>query len=140
MILIKGRRVWCEMRDGREIYCPASFGMMHDPEGEHWPACVLLIGPYRRSRRSVDLSNAAKDYFGPDYDGHEASIDVPQGAWKSLGEVSEIFYERTGLTHPGDYRHAFRKDSHVILSKSGRFFRLELPKGCVVNWRGFVNP
>jgi hypothetical protein len=33
-----------------------------------------------------------------------------------------------------------KKKTPVTLYRLGRFYRLELPSGCKVNWRGFVTP
>ena len=140
MILIKGRAVAFEMADGREIVCPRSYGMIHDPEGRDLPRCAVFVGPYTRTKKRVDLTDSAADYFGSGYDACQAEIDVPSGPWKSQGEIAQIYYVRTGISHAGSYHHRFAESATVRLSRCRSFYRVDLPRGCVVNWRGFVDP
>jgi hypothetical protein len=150
-ILIKGQKVTFQMADGRNIVAPARAGMMHDPEGQAIPYCQILVGPYQKTNKPVELTSEARNYFGSDYPGRAGSVDFPAGPWKPLGEVRQILYQRTpGSRHEGNYFHPFKKKSswgmsfkqaeYPTLSKCGSFYRLELPSGCTVNWRGFVNP
>lgn len=133
MWLIKGREISFDMDDGETIELPKSFGMIHKPS-----TCRVYFGPYEKTRESVsELNQAQKLYFGSDYDGLIAYIDFPRGSWQPVGRVDAIFYDRPG-EHIDYYRHQFKKS--VPLSVSGRFHRLSLPGGCVVNDRGFVDP
>jgi len=141
MILIKGRKVAFEMTSGKTIRARPNYAIIHDPEGQSLPYCNVLIGPYQKTKTPVELTSEAKKYFGSGYPGTAAFVDFPRGPWKSLGAVRTIYYERThGSQNEGRYFHPFDEKQTVTLSRCGSFYRLELPKGCVVNWRGFVYP
>jgi hypothetical protein len=134
--LIKGREISFDMDDGETLSLPIEFGMIHSPDTNR--RCSVYFGPYKRTREAVSqLPRIASLYFGSDYDGRVAYIDIPSGAWRPVGKVDVIFYDRPG-EHRDYYRHQFEKP--VPLSANGRFHRLSLPSGCVVNDRGFVSP
>jgi hypothetical protein len=139
MILIKGKQVKMEMANGKIVRAPASYGIIHDPDGSQLPKCFVFIGPYKTSKKPVEMTGDAKSYFGSDYKPTSAVVDVPRGPWKSMGDVVQIFYKRPGK-YAGKYFHLFDKRTTVLLSKCRNHFRLELPGGCIVNWRGFVYP
>src|SRR4029077_14696518 len=58
--------------------------------------------------------------------------------WKFVGRVNRIDYTRHGA-HADKYTHEF-KEPHPRLYRRGRVLRLELGRGAVFNWKGFVFP
>jgi hypothetical protein len=142
MIVIKGSHVRFELADGSIVHPPASFGMIHDPDGETLSKCDVYVGPYKKGRKEVPLTRHARSYFGRSYVTRSANVDVPGGPWNPVGDVVQIFYRRPATTqtakHRGNYFHKMKKP--VGLSKCRSFYRLELPDGCIVNERGFVFP
>jgi len=134
--LIKGREISFDTTDGETIELPIAYGMIHQPDGPK--KCHVYFGPYKKTKEAVtELPRIANAYFGSDYKGHVAYIDIPSGKWRTVGEVDVIFYDRPG-EHRDYYRHKF--DRPIPLSRNGKFYRLSLPSGCVVNDRGFVTP
>jgi hypothetical protein len=124
---------------GKVISLPAAYGIIHDPEGEHFDRCECFFGPYKSTQRKVEMTSKAKAYMGPSYPARFAVVDVPRGPWNSVGEVAQIFYRRPGR-YSGKYFHPFKDGYAPTLSKCGRFYRLSLPGGCIVDDRGFVFP
>ena len=136
MWLIKGRRISFEMDDGTTLELPVSHGMMHNPNKQS--RCRVYFGPFERSGESITkVDRFTTNYFGSDYKARAGYIDFPEGKWTHVGAVARIYYERPG-EFSDYYQHPFKEP--VPLSRNGSFYRLELPKGCVVNDRGFVSP
>jgi hypothetical protein len=140
-ILVKGTKVVFLMKDGSKIRPKASFGMIHDTEGEVFDKCTVFVGPYKKTRRTPKtIPSKATRYFGDQYQTHECIVNVPSGPWKPLGEVVQILYERTkGSKYAAKYFHIFKTKS-PRLSKCGAYYRLNLQDGCIVDDRGFVFP
>lgn len=142
-VLIKGSHVRFEMTDGSIKKLPVKYGIIHDPEGVVYSRCDIYFGPYRATRQKAELTRKAAAYFGGNYDGKKASVNVPDSGWKSVGQVVQIFYRRPGK-YEGNYFHPWfkhaKKKTPLTLSKSGSFYLLALPDGCIVNDRGFVYP
>lgn len=139
MILIKGRAVKLEMADGSYVRVPVSYGMIHDPDGGSLGKCFVFVGPYKTTRKRVEMTGDAKSYFGPDYEARGAVVDVPSGPWNSIGDAVQIFYQRPGK-HAARYYHLFDKRAKVSVARCRRFLRIDLGHGCIANWRGFVYP
>jgi hypothetical protein len=137
-ILIKGDHVRFEMTDGSMITMPDSYGIIHDPEGYSLPYCEVFFGPFEVTRQRVDLTSKAKAYFGRGYEGRRAIVDVPiQGPWEFVGETIQIFYKRRGK----DTRKFYHPQKRPVrLLRCGKFYKNELPDGCVLDDRGFVWP
>jgi hypothetical protein len=136
MWLIKGREISFDLTDGETLELPIDHGMIHSPDTAK--RCFVYFGPFKKTKTSVsELPRMASLYFGNAYAGHVAYIDIPGGLWRSMGRVDTIFYDRPG-EHRDYYRHKFSEP--IPLSRNGRFHRLSLPRGCVVNDRGFVSP
>jgi hypothetical protein len=112
--------------------------MIHDPDGKSLPKCVVFVGPVRRTSESIKGDGKARMYFGTTYLTKKALVALPGKSWTPVGEVVEILYVRRGK-YAGAYFHPFKSFSPT-LSRSGRFYRLELRSGCVVDDRGFVFP
>lgn len=153
-IIIKGSNVQFEMKrpegapsatdapkkiSGKLVKLPTNYGIIHDPEGEHFDKCECFFGPHKSTTRTVEMTPKAKAYMGPSYPATFAVVDVPQGPWNSVGEVAQIFYKRPGR-YQGRYFHPFKTGYGPSLFKSGRYYRLALPGGCIVDDRGFVFP
>ena len=136
MWLIKGREISFDLDSGETVELPIDYGMIHSPDTAK--KCHVYFGPYKKTREVVSqLPRIATLYFGSDYDGHVAYVEFPSGSWRPAGKVETIFYDRPG-EHRDYYRHKFEEPAS--LSVNGRFHRLSLPSGCVVNDRGFVWP
>ena len=136
--------------------------MFHDPSGKAWPKSSVIIGPFKPgTKRSSDddFDGAPRYYLGRGYRARYGTINRPPraiGAWTFVGDVSrgdpedgEIQYVRRGSRAPGAFYHAFNKRGltrlvygrgRVRLYRYGSFYRLELPRGAVVDDRGFVWP
>lgn len=149
-ILVKGHKVKCMLADGRILVTPDDFCLAHDPTGQTVERCVVLIAHYTDLGRDLIgiPSNAladARKYFGNDAVLRKATVDLPVGPWCPVGDVVEVFYERTGSRrrrgkyhHP--YRERFRHPVHCEQSLDGLGYRLVLPDGCKLDHRGFVWP
>lgn len=89
-------------------------------------------------------SNALTRYLGSNYPIHKGEAPVENlprelSAWtKFPAPVSQIFYERTGYRARDYFEHSFK--GPAWLYERGRYLRLQLPKGCVLNERGYVVP
>ena len=153
MLLDKGSSVLCEMVDGSDRRL--SGGMLHDPSGKHWPKKSVLIASYRKGNREAtdaEMRGAPDDYLGKSYVGRIGEVTLPPKAlskWQRVGDVDRIYYTRRGHKRPGRYQHKFNKMSLTVLFKGkgkavlyrcGRAYRLELPRGAIVDSRGFVYP
>ena len=139
-ILIKGCAVALIMSDERLLVRPASHGIIHDPTGRQLPRCDVFVGPYRRSKQPAQLDSHGVQYFGRRYEATDASVDMPAGPWRPAGQARAIIYRRERGVHANakPFRHVFRRP--VDVERCGSMLRLRLPNGCVVSWRGFVNP
>jgi len=137
-ILIKGGEVDLVDVKGNTIVLPSGYGLCHDESGKKLPRCSLFIGPVLVSKERVEkLPPDAARYFGDDYEGLKARIDIPSGQWKSVAEIREIVYFRPG-EFADDWQHEFKPP--VPLLKQGRWYQLKLPSGCKVTWRGIEKP
>lgn len=155
-----GRKVEIDLRGSKTIRPPRDAGMLYDDSGTYWPKCSLLIAEFDRGRKKT---NEGKDYFGRNADRREGHLDPPPqdiSAWRRLGEIDQIFYDRAGTKYPGFFRHEFNKPKGIRVKliflvkgkaakepavlytlKSGKtFYRIELPGGCIVDDRGIVLP
>jgi len=144
-LIAKGRNVFVDLSDGREVTLPGT--MLHDPEGKAWPRNSVLFGPIARGHRGAPPDDDAQAYFGSGYRAKVGSAKVPprglQG-WQRVGTVTDIYYTRGGRSHPGRYHHGFGQGmfnhGRVTLYRRGRWWRIQLPRGSVLNARGFVKP
>ena len=139
-VLIKGRRVVLFMTDDRLVVRPESHGIIHDPTGQDLPRCDVYIGPFRRYRDPAEMDSHGRQYFGKRYQASEASVDVPVGPWKPIGQARGILYQRDRgvFANEKPYRHPFRNP--VDVERCGSMVRLSLPDGCILSWRGFIKP
>jgi len=149
---VKGTHVMFDMADGTTIKCPARDGMLHDPRGQVWPRCRVLIGPFKRTRRKIEATKEMEKYYGKDYEPVAAIVNLPsrRAKKKRLGEVTMIYYVRTGTRAPYGFHHPFKSESKFLgavlrrhpaeLYEVGQFYELVLPNGCIVDDRGYVFP
>ena len=151
-LIKKGRACHFIMKEGPDRHAGGS--MLHDPSGRWWPRNSVLCGPFKKKavKADVETSPEARHYLGK----RQASIyviDTPAkalGGWSYLGEIEEIRYTRTGRKKPGRYFHPFSKPGALFtmlkgkgkarLYKLGSFYRVELPRGAVLDARGFCWP
>ena len=138
-ILIKGRDISFEVLHGKTLTLPKSHGMIHNPDvGGDGERCRVYFGPYEKTDGAVTkLTTRARNYFGGDYQGRHAYVNFPSGKWKLSCTIMAIFYQRDG-EHADYYRHEFERP--LPLYELGKFYRLNLGKGCVLNDRGYVFP
>jgi len=147
-----GDHVSFELAEGRRVRAPAAHVMLYDDDGRVWPRCSLLVGPIRRTATLLAASARQRRYYGDAYALRTGYVDlppVPLHTWEAIGPTSRIYYQRPGTAYPGYFQHPFNKPAiwdflrakrDVLLYRQGSFLRLELGRGCVVNWRGFVKP
>ena len=153
MIVIKGSHVRFELvsqipaekrkkppaTNGKVISLPNAYGIIHDPDSENFDKCECYFGPYKRTRKRIEMTQKASAYMGSSYPATFATVDLPSGTWKPIGDVAQIFYKRPGR-YSGKYFHPFKAGFVPKLYKNGRFYKLALPGGCIVDDRGFVFP
>lgn len=145
MLTAKGYDVGFKLENGREVFAPKSYAMLHDPSGRDWPKCSVLVVSIRKGNEEIDNREAEK-YFG--YVPHGGRTHLPPenlDRWSLVGDVKEIDYWRPGEFKGGWY-HPFQGGGWLfpkpfpVLYRNGRALRIELGSGCTLNWRGFVWP
>ena len=152
-LIAKGRACRFDMKDGSSI--SARGGMLHDPSGRYWPRNSILIGPFRPRRRKVtdeEYRGSAVDYLGRRHKAYVGSIDTPPkslAGWTYEGEVETLWYTRGGTKARGRFYHdvnghalstAIKGRGKIRLYRRGRFYRLQLPRGAILDSRGYVWP
>ena len=150
-LINKGRSCLFVMKDGSERSCAG--GMMHDPSGKWWPRTSVICGPFQKGDFDDDVGGDARHYLGSTHRTRVGSINLPPrstSSWQYIGDVEEIFYTRAGRKNPGRYRHPFNKPGalativkgkgRVRLYRRGRFYRVDLPRGAILDSRGYVWP
>jgi hypothetical protein len=139
-IRVEANRVKFESSDGKLISLPAAYGMFHDPSGRDLPKCTLYFGPWKRTNRPVDANLSHRRYLGSKGPLKLAIIpEIPRDGWEQVAKVVKIFYKRRGTRAPHGFYHPF-KGKPLTLSKNGRFYRLTLGGGCLVDDRGISFP
>ena len=154
-LVCMGRQVEIVLRDGREVKPNARIGMLYDELGEFWSPDSLLVASFDQG---TEETTHGRGYFGKQAIVYEGHVDLPPeslGVWKKLGEVKEIYYDRAGTKHPGFFHHEFNKPRGLyrllflfkkagklpaVLYQYGDAFRIELPRGSIVDDRGIVMP
>ena len=150
MMVVKGTHVALKRGDGSVLELPARYGMLHDPEGAVRKRCEVFFAPFSEVRREPpELSAAARRYLGDHYEVRLVRTDIPKSGWVDKGLVTTIWYRRNGnrgkYKANEDFVHPFRSPipfvkKPVMLSKSGRVYRIDLGTGAVIDDRGFVFP
>ena len=151
MLIAKGYTVSFKLVEGGTVKAPASYALLHDPEGKEFPKCAGFTSPFVKQGRAVN-NREAKSYFEKFGDtrslpiGGQLGIDVPNplSKWKRIGEIEKINYTRKcpgrSCSHPGRYYHPFEQGKFPVLYRWGRHLRMEMGRGCEWNWRGVVYP
>lgn len=138
-VIVKGGRVELERADGRVIVAPPDHFFVHDPSGEVLDACAIYVGPAQLTDEpATDLTTDQRWYLGLGYDARVARIDVPTKKWRADGAVIAIEFFRRGSRHEGDWRHEFTEPQPLFAS--GSWFKVKLPKGCVITYREIELP
>lgn len=142
--------------EGREFGVRGS--MLHDPSGDAWPKCSLLIAPFARGGggradpRSVP--KFARRWFGKDYEPSEGTIPLPPRELDPWGQgvvVEWIGYTRTVTDE--ELQHPFGRMGGILsriiplrfagalptLYRRSGMARLEM-KGCSITPAGIVAP
>ncbi len=152
-LIVKGRSVSFDLVDSTKIDAPAAYGMIHDPTGRQWKRTSVLIAPFQKGGETVEGDRFSKDYLGRSHMIHAGDVRLPPRAlsdWTLEGEVKRIWYTRTGAKYGGKrFQHEFGKMSFARLVKGkgrarlysrGSTYRLELPRGAILDSRGLVWP
>lgn len=157
MLIAKGYE--CHLFVGsREYSPPASYAMLHDPDGVDWPSDSILFARFSKDREEISY-DPAEDYFGDGPLG--GSIQLPPrdlSRWSQIGPVKKIEYTRLrphGMPakYQGDYYHMFDGSEGLLslltflftdiepsLYRKGRLYRMELPNWASLDDRGFIWP
>jgi len=137
---IESDRVAFDLADGKHLKLPSSYGTIHDQAGAVLPRCVVFFGPFKKTRKRVEMDRAERRYFGSDHRAVLAELPkIPKEGWKRVGEVVMIYYVRRGSRAPGGFHHPF-KTRHPVLYKQERLYKLDLGENCIVDDRGYVFP
>lgn len=132
--------------DGRIIpyimSVPQTYGLLHDPDGEALTKCEVYVGPYQTISSRAQMSETAKRYFGTSDRRQPIRVTIPAGPWRFEGDAVQIFYQRPAgrrrAIFMGRYFHPFNRIIRVY--RCGQFAFLDMPRGCIINERGFVSP
>lgn len=128
--------------DGGGTIRPRGAALMHDPTGRHWPKTSCLIASFNRTGKPLSKPTDEATAWATDPSFVKmGAVDTPSrtlDGWKFLGRVERIDYTRKGA-HADMYTHEF-KSPHPRLYRKGNVLRLELGRGAVFSWRGFVTP
>ncbi len=139
-IRVESDRVAFDMVDGKKLKLPASYGTLHDQEGTVLPKCDVFFGPFKKTKKPVEMSRSERRYFGAQHRAVLAELPkIPVDGWKKVGDVVMIYYVRRGHRAPGGFHHPF-KSRHPTLYKQGRLYKLSLGTGCLVDDRGYIYP
>jgi len=153
MLICKGKAVSFDLADGGKIDAPASCGMMHDPTGRYWKKTSVLVAPFEKLGDEVEGDKYSKDYLGRTHLTRAGDVRLPPrelSAWTYEGECVKVWYTRTGKKYGGRrFQHEFNKAGlqrlvrgrgKARLYSRGSVYRLELPRGAVLDARGIVWP
>jgi hypothetical protein len=143
-VMVRGDCSHLDLEDGRTLHLPDGWGLLHDTIGRCTHRCDIFIVPYRCGRRRVDRGSdgvvkTATEYFGRAEELYEGTVEMPPGPWEPVGRVVTIYYDREG-DQGGYYYHPFAEPVPLFEQRHGRAYKLALPRGCIVNRRGFVKP
>jgi hypothetical protein len=145
----KATDVRVKLASGKILDAPAGTSLLHDPDGVWWPKCSCLVMRIHRTHKPLTPTIAERAYFGRTHGLRAGKVSLPPkdlAAWSEIGEVTHIWYLRTGKRAPGPFHHKmhggwFDFGKHpVLLYRFGKIWRLELGAGCTLDDRGFVRP
>lgn len=157
-IMIRGDIVSIELTNDKVVELPDDWGLIHDPSGVGVDKCEVFIAPFTEGRRTrnSELSNVGDDaraYYGFGEELHDVTVEIPNGPWERVGDISCINYDRYGELE-GPYYHDTdvpkrrserailmrQRRAEVLCGKRVRAFRISLPDGCRITAHGFVWP
>ena len=150
--LVMGTLVSFKLRGRREVIdAPDRLGLIHCASGSEWPRCVLMVGPFQRGDEipSSEVSLAARKFLRTDdYKPHEGSFTSPRvdsDSWRVLGSLQKIWYLRQGaldfyLKHEFKRRQFLVFPAETTLAKLGSWWKITMPRLCIINERGIVSP
>jgi hypothetical protein len=153
-----GRDVAFIMRSGHEFEAKRKRdGLLYDDTGKHWSKESLLVAPFEQGDEEIE-NDRAHEFFGSDFAIYRGGIIPPpkqlKNGWRNLGEVKTVFYERAGK-YEGPFKHEFNKPRGLwrliwpfdrrskgpaLLYARKGCYRVEFPKGCIIDARGIVMP
>lgn len=148
------------LKDGRRIRPRGA--ALHDSSGKSWPKNSVLFSVFAKSGGDLrDLDKEARRWSKTPENVRAGSLELPPkslGEWCLVGVVEKINYTRYG-EHADKYTHSFdghgnksgdgpisaamlfeENTPHPVLYSRRGLYRMELPRGAVFNWRGFVWP
>ena len=136
-IIVKGGLVEFVM-DSRPLVLPKSYVMVHDTDGASLDKTSLFFGPAELTDEAItEVPPEAKWYFGDSYQARVAILDIPDGQWDLVGQVTEITYFRPGKLE-SDWRHEFYEKQPLY--KQEHWYWLRLPENAIIDHRGIVRP
>lgn len=144
-MLLRGRMVeLISTKDEELLDRDDDFWIMTDKEGEMFPPCHVIICQCRLDSRPVrqtctqrDLDEARSYYEGRKrFRGWKPLFSLE--SWRLVALVKEIRYLRD---RPPPFQHPFDHPVRLYVSTTGPLtYKLTLPKGCIINDHGFVEP
>jgi len=160
MLVAKCYQITLVLEGGKRVHPKGA--ALHDGTGHIWPKNSVLIAPFKAEGRALPSPDKEAQRWSKTPENVRAgSVDLPPkplGSWTLRGCVERIDYTRYG-EHADKYTHKFdghgekngdgpfaaallfeEGTPHPILYSLRSIYRLELPKGAVFNWRGFVWP
>ncbi len=145
-LLVRANFVKLVSTAGEIIAVPPEWGVVQDVDGLTFNRCTVMMCPYtvqvdeptRLTSREVEIGN---DYFGLGSVLSRVFVELPSGPWHREPDVWVLAYMRKGRRKRGAFHHLFKKQVRMYRSSGRRKgLRLELPDGCIISRRGFVDP
>lgn len=126
-----------------DVVLPKNFVLVHDTSGTLFDACEMFIVKWLGGRKSIsnvyeDDIKIAQEYFGSGTNIGVGSVEVPQGPWKKIAKMRFIRYQRHGYAK--GFEHEYSPAVFLYSTQRPLAWKLKLPKGCIVDERGFVRP
>lgn len=143
----RGNVLSFEMADGSVVALPDDYVMVHDPTNRHVRSCTLALCKCAfgaQPPHSLDpiMRGEAEKYFGSGAELMYAMIDLPDGPWKLVGDVAQVFYDRQGM-YDDSWFHPYKRTKppvQLFRNEDETGYLLSLPDHCEVTERGFVWP
>lgn len=129
------------------IVLPVKHIVVSDNRGVVLPRCDVFFLPRFGATKKLDPDEVvpdaldeAKAFYGNTPLG-TAGVRMPSGSWKKVADIDWIEYYRwSEKVESGDYHHPFKEPLTLWKSTSAQMWKLPLPDGCRLTWRGFVYP
>lgn len=144
-MLLRGRRTELIDINGRELLDREDdFWILTDKTERYFGKCevilcqcVRVLGEARKLCREDDLREAKSYYEKKRFRSWEPKFSL--GSWRSLANVAEIRYLRG--EEPPPFAHEFSSPVSCEISLSLPVtYRITLPRRCILNNHGFVEP